>query len=326
MQYAGEIPLCIEYGTLLHYNEYMHLFIQKLVLTPLNDMRCRMNNRRKESLAGILFILPSISGFLLFYMIPFVISLAYCFTDSRKSFVGFKNFIDLFNNSAFILASTNTLKFNLASVPLIMIISFLFALLLNRKLKGVIYFRTFFIIPLVIPIASVILVWNIIFSPNGVLNNTLISLGIDPVNWLRSGWSVCVVALVYVWKNCGYNVVLFLAGLGNIPEDYYETARIDGANAFTCLIKITLPHMVPTSFFVFIISIINSFKVFREVYLLAGKYPYKDIYLLQHFMNNNFFNLSYQKLTTAAFLMILFICGIVFALFKTESRFGQNLI
>src|SRR5690606_13663667 len=131
--------------------------------------------------------------------------------------------------------------------------------------------------------------------------NLIMRFGIEPVNWLRSGWSTGVVALVYVWKNCGYNMVLFLAGLGNIPKEYYEAAYIDGAGPFTCLIKITLPYMVPTSFFVLIISIINSFKVFREVYLLAGKYPYQDIYLLQHFMNNNFFNLSYQKLTTAAF-------------------------
>jgi multiple sugar transport system permease protein len=284
-----------------------------------------MKSSKKEALAGILFISPSICGFMVFFMVPFVISLAYCFTDTSKKFVGFKNFIDLFGNSAFKLASINTLRFNLVSVPLIMLVSFLLALLLNRSIKGVTYFRTFFIIPLVVPVASVILVWNIIFSPNGVLNNLIMRFGIEPVNWLRSGWSTGVVALVYVWKNCGYNMVLFLAGLGNIPKEYYEAAYIDGAGPFTCLIKITLPYMVPTSFFVLIISIINSFKVFREVYLLAGKYPYQDIYLLQHFMNNNFFNLSYQKLTTAAFLMMVVICLMMLTLYRMESRFGRDL-
>lgn len=280
-----------------------------------------------EAIAGYAFALPSLAGFAVFYAIPFLISLYYCFTEGvgEVRFVGFKNFIDLLNSKSFILASTNTLIFNSISVPLIMILSLLFALLLNKKLRGQAYFRMFFIIPLVIPIASVILVWKIIFDSHGILNNFLTGFGIPSVDWMRSEWSVCVLIMTYIWKNCGYNVILFMAGLNSIPKEYYESAYIDGAGTFTCFKSITLPFLIPTGFFVFIISIINSFKVFREAYLLAGSYPDLHIYMLQHFMNNNFYNLSYQRLSTAAFLMAVIIFALVFTLFRAERRFGKSL-
>jgi multiple sugar transport system permease protein len=287
----------------------------------------KMDLKSRESIAGILFALPSLAGFALFFMIPFAISLYYCFTEGvgGARFVGFRNFISLLQSNSFLLASRNTLIFNSISVPLIIMVSFLFALLLNGNIKGLSYFRSFFILPLVIPVASVILVWQIMFNEYGALNNFLSGFGVGPVDWMRSGWSVGVLVLVYLWKNCGYNVVLFLAGLNSIPKEYYESARMDGAGPFTCMRRITVPFLAPTGFFVFIISIVNSFKVFREAYLLAGSYPDTHIYMLQHFMNNNFFNLSYQRLTTAAFLMAVVIVLLVFFLFRTESRFGRNV-
>lgn len=283
--------------------------------------------RTKEAIAGYLFALPSLAGFAMFFMIPFMISFYYCFTEGIGGvrFVGFKNFISLFQSSAFLLASKNTLLFNMISVPLIMIFSFILALLLNSNIKGLAYFRSFFIMPLVIPVASVILVWQVIFNKYGVLNHFISNFGLSPVDWLKSGWSPAVLVLVYIWKNCGYNVVLFITGLNSIPKEYYESARMDGAGGFTCTVKITIPFMFPTGFFVFIMSIINSFKVFREAYLLAGSYPDPRIYLLQHFMNNNFFNLSYQRLTTAAFVMVLAIGFLVFSLFKIESKSGRYI-
>jgi len=286
-----------------------------------------MKIRTREATEGYLFALPSLLGFAVFFAIPFVISLYYCFTSGigNVQFVGIKNFSDLLASKSFIRASQNTLIFNGISVPIIMLISLAFAMLLNKKLKGVAYFRMFFIMPLVIPVASIILVWNIIFDAHGVFNHYIAALGIEPVDWMRSKWSVGVLVLLYIWKNCGYNVILFLAGLNSIPNEYYESARIDGAGPFTCMRRITLPFLIPTTFFVFIMSIINSFKVFREAYLLAGSYPHMDIYMLQHFMNNNFFNLSYQRLTTAAFLMTIVISLLVYFLFRIEARFNRDM-
>ena len=295
------------------------------VKTPVHKRH--INLRTREAIAGYVFALPSLAGFALFLLAPFIISLYYCFTEGigGARFVGFSNFVSLLSSNSFLLAAKNTLIFNFISVPLIIILSLIFALLLNKKIKGQAYFRSFFILPLVIPVASVILVWQIIFNEYGVLNQFLSRFGVGSVDWMRSGWSVGVLVLVYIWKNCGYNVVLFLAGLNNIPKEYYESARIDGAGSFTCLLKITIPFLVPTGFFVFVMSMINCFKVFREAYLLAGSYPDTHIYMLQHFMNNNFFNLSYQRLTTAAFLMTVIITLLVFSLYRVEAKFGRNI-
>lgn len=289
--------------------------------------KIRIILKSRESIAGVLFALPSLTGFALFSMIPFIMSLYYCFTEGigGTRFVGLSNFISLLQSGSFQLASKNTLIFNTISVPLIIIVSFIFALLLNGKIKGLSYFRSFFILPLVIPVSSVILVWQILFNEYGALNHFLSDFGIRPVDWMRSGWSLGVLTLVYIWKNCGYNIVLFLAGINSIPKEYYESARMDGAGSLICMTKITIPFLVPTGFFVFIMSIVNSFKVFREAYLLAGSYPDTHIYMLQHFMNNNFNNLSYQRLTTAAFLMAAAIGLLVFFMLKIESRFGRDI-
>ena len=287
----------------------------------------RIKLKTKQSLVGLAFAFPSLAGFAMFFAIPFVISLYYCFTEGvgGSAFVGLKNFNDLLHSNSFLLAAKNTLIFNCISVPLIMILSLAFAILLNRQIKGLAIFRSFFILPMVIPAASIILVWNIVFNEYGVLNNILSNFGVPGIDWIRSDWSMWVLVILYIWKNCGYNVILLLAGLNNIPKEYYEAARIDGAKPFDCLLKITIPFLIPTGFFVFMVSIVNSFKVYREAYLLAGSYPSLKIYMLQHFMNNNFLNLSYQRLTTAAFLMAIIVALLVFILYKIEARFGRGI-
>ncbi len=284
--------------------------------------------KTSEALAGLVFALPSLAGFVLFFVAPFLLSLYYCFTEGigGTQFVGLKNFQSLFQSSSFILALKNTLCFNALCLPLIIIVSLGFALLLNTKIKGLPFFRSIFILPLVIPVASVILVWQIVFHEQGVLNSLTALLGIPPIDWIKSEGALAVLILLYIWKNCGYNMILLLAGLNNIPKEYYESAHMDGAGPFLCFRKITLPYLAPSGFFVLVISIINSFKVFRESYQLAGNYPHKSIYMLQNFMNNNFQNLSLQRLSTAAFLMFIIISLLVSILFKIESRIRRNLI
>lgn len=289
--------------------------------------RKRIRLETGEAFAGVLFALPSLAGFTLFFIVPFFISLYYCFTEGigMARFAGLKNFSSLLGSNSFLLAAKNTLIFNAICIPLILVLSLLFALLLNNKIRGLKAFRSFFILPLVIPVASVVLVWQILFDENGALNHLLEAFGLNPVNWMSSQWSVAVLILLYLWKNCGYNMVLFLAGLNSIPKEYYESARMDGAGTWTCLTRITLPFLVPTGFFVLVISIINALKVFRESYQLAGNYPDRHIYMLQNFMNNNFANLNYQRLSTAAFLMFAVIGLMVFFLFRFESRLGRDM-
>jgi len=277
-------------------------------------------------IVGGLFAVPCVAGFTVFFAAPFLISLYYCFTKgiSGTEFAGFENFISLFKSDSFRLAAVNTIKFNFVSVPVIMALSLALAFLLNSKVKYASVFKTFFILPLVIPVASVILVWQIFFGEYGTLNGILAGFKLQTADWLNSGWSFFILVLLYVWKNCGYNIILFIAGLNNIPAEYYETAKIDGAGRLKCFLKVTIPFLIPAGFFIFIISIINSFKVFREAYLLAGSYPHQDIYMLQHFMNNNFGNLNYQRLSTGAFMVVVLIAILVFFLFKFEDRFSSG--
>lgn len=137
---------------------------------------------------------------------------------------------------------------------------------------------------------------------------------------MKSEWAQGVIIFIYVWKNIGYNVVLFLAGLQNIPDQYYEIANLEGAS-WARKLQITLIYLIPTGFLVMLMSILNSFKVFREIYLVAGDYPHDSIYMLQHYMNNMFLSLDIQKLSAAAFLMVLCILVIVLMLFRIEHKF-----
>lgn len=291
-------------------------------MAPLNFNDRGNHMKKRNARYALFFLAPSLAGFTLFFLLPFIRSIWYSFMDSPVSgnFVGLSNYVELLSNPIFLKAGVNTLLFTGISVPLIMTIALMLALLLNRGIYLRNIMRTFFISPLVIPVASVVLVWQIIFGGTGVMNGLLNSSGLGAVDWMNTSWARFVVIIVYLWKNVGYDMVLFLAGLQSIPPEYYESAQIDGASAFQRFWNITLVYLTPTSFFVLIISIINSFKVFRETYLIAGSYPHDSIYMLQHYMNNMFSSLDYQKLTTAAFILALLIFLLVFALFGFERK------
>jgi multiple sugar transport system permease protein len=288
-----------------------------------------MLKRRKfnEGITASLFLAPSAIGFALFFFIPFLIGCYYSLMDSPVdgSFVGLRNYNDLIHNEVFRRAAWNTFRFTAISVPLNMLLSLGLAMMLNRSVYLRSLFRISFLFPLVIPVASVVLIWQIIFDLNGSLNGLMHAWGMSPRDWMESRSSLAVVIIVYLWKNIGYNMVLFLAGLQNIPVDYYEAASIDGAGKFRQWRSITLIYLTPTTFFVFIISIINSFKVFRETYMIAGEYPHEDIYMMQHYMNNMFKSLDYQKLTSAAFLMAIVITFLVFILFRAERHITNSI-
>jgi multiple sugar transport system permease protein len=176
-----------------------------------------------------------------------------------------------------------------------------------------------------VPIASVVLIWQVIFHLNGTLNQVIEAFGGAGVDWLKSDFGLFVVAILFLWKNLGYNMVLFLAAIQGIPKDLLEVATLEGAGAFYKFFFIKLRYLSPSILFVGIMSLISSFKVFRETYLLTGDYPYSRLYLLQHFMNNTFRTLDYQKLSSAAILMGIVMVIIIGALFYIENRFGGEL-
>jgi multiple sugar transport system permease protein len=276
---------------------------------------------------GAAFMAPSALGILTFFVIPFMVIIYYSMVDNpvRRNFVGFDNFISLITNSAFKEAAFNTLVFSLIAVPAAVILSLLLAMLLDMGIPGKSRFRTVFLCPLMVPVASVVIVWQVMFHTNGALNEIISVFGANPVDWMNSKYNVLIILSLFLWKNLGYNMVLFMAAFANIPEDLIEVSRLEGAGAWTIFFKIKLRYLSPTIFFVAVLSLINSFKIFREVYLLTGGYPYGNIYYLQHFMNNQFEALNYQKLSTAAVIMSIVMVIIIGILFIAENKFGKEV-
>ena len=276
---------------------------------------------KRDALTGFLFSLPSIIGMLVFFLIPFVICIILSLTDSISSmkFVGIDNYVDIISSRTFRLAVWNTFKFIIVAVPLIMIFSLTIAMLLYQKLAGFEFFRSIFVFPLVLPVSSVILFFQLVFAENGFANDFLSLLGLPVKNWLDSSYSFVVLVILYIWKNCGYNIILFLAALNSIPKVYYEAAEMDTESRISKLRYITLPMIRPYLFFILVISIINTFKSFKEAYILCGNYPNENIYMIQHFMNNNFQNLNYTRLSVGAILIFAIIFIFIFILLTNGS-------
>lgn len=282
---------------------------------------------KRERFATAWFLIPSIAGVLLFFILPFFVVVYFSIVDNpvNREFVFLENYIKLFANNAFKLALKNTLEFSLIAVPTAVVLSLLLAIVLDLNIPFKTQFRTVFITPLMVPVASVVLIWQVIFHHNGALNEWIAFFGTAPIDWLKSDYSQIVIVTLYLWKNIGYNMILFMAALSNIPKDIIEVSTIEGANAVQRFFYIKLRYLSSSIFFVAILSLINSFKVFREVYLLTSDYPYDSLYLLQHFMNNTFRTLDYQKLSTAAIIMCLAMIVIIGIMLWIDNHVGRDL-
>ncbi len=283
--------------------------------------------KRKERIGWSLFMAPSLLGVLTFFILPFIVVIIYAFVNNpiQMEFAGFNNFIYLFNNAAFKIAVTNTLKFSFVAVPLAVLLALLLAALLEMKIPLKSQFRTFFLSPMMVPIASIVLIWQVLFHYNGVINEFLLQLGFDKIDWMKSEYAHIVIVILFLWKNLGYNMILFMAAMSSIPKEIIEVAQLENASPWQIFIHIKLRYLSPTILFVTILSLINSFKVFREIYLLTGDYPYETLYMLQHFMNNTFRSMDYQKLSSAAILMSLVMIVIIGILFIIENYFGKDV-
>ena len=289
--------------------------------------KIQLNDTSKDFLQSMCFLSPSLIGVCVFFIVPFGVVVYYSLIDGvgSRNFVFLDNFIKLFRNSAFLLAAKNTLTFSAWAVPLAVALSMILALMLEAHIPMKSQFRTFFLSPMMVPVASVVLIWQVLFNFNGTVNEFLLLFGADKIDWLQSAHSQAVVIILFLWKNLGYFMILFMAGLANIPKELLEVADVEGASEWYKFFAIKLRYLSPTVLFVTILSLINSFKVFREVYLLTGDYPYETLYMLQHFMNNTFKSLDYQKLSAAAVVMALVMVLIIALLFKAEDWFGKDV-
>ena len=275
----------------------------------------KVKRKKKINKAPLYFILPSLIGVAAFTLLPFLDVFIRSFQSAiSREFSGLENYYDRFSNAAFKLASLNTIKFVIVCIPLLLVISLAIAVFLNRFVQASQILRTAFLIPMAIPIASVVLIWNIVFHEQGALSGVLNNFNIAGQDWMSTGYAFWVLVFSYIWKNLGYTIILWLAGLNAISKEIYESAKVDGAGDFKCFTKITLPCLKPTLYTVAVLSLLNSFKVFREAYLVAGDYPDKSMYLLQHLFNNWFREMSFGKMAAASVVMAVIIFGLIMLL------------
>ena len=280
---------------------------------------------RRSKWTGLSFLLPGFCGVAVFSLLPFMDVIRSSFVQVVSGrFCGLENYRIVLHNRAFLLAVKNTLRFLLVCLPLLLGISLVLAFLLHawqmafhQKLR---LLKAVYLVPMAIPAASLVLLWKLMFDKHGFVNGILHLCGIHAVDWMNTGAAFFVLVFSYIWKNLGYTMVLWLAGLSSISPDLYEAAEMDGAGRMTQFFKITLPLIRPLIFTIVVLSFLNSFKVFREAYLVAGNYPQEDMYLLQHLFNNWFTDLSVDKMAAGSVLLALVIAGFVLLLQKLWER------
>lgn len=276
---------------------------------------------RRSKWTGLSFLLPGFCGVAVFSFLPFMDVIRSSFVQVVSGrFCGLENYRIVLHNRAFLLAVKNTLRFLLVCLPLLLGISLALAFLLHawqmafhQKLR---LLKAAYLVPMAIPAASLVLLWKLMFDKHGFVNGILHLCGIHAVDWMNTGAAFFVLVFSYIWKNLGYTMVLWLAGLSSISPDLYEAAEMDGAGRMTQFFKITLPLIRPLIFTIVVLSFLNSFKVFREAYLVAGNYPQEDMYLLQHLFNNWFTDLSVDKMAAGSVLLALVITVFVLLLQK----------
>lgn len=283
--------------------------------------------RSRENRAFFLFLAPSFLGVLIFVVMPFLDVFKRSFTTAiTGQFRGVENYKIIFTNQAFHLAVKNTLYFTAVCIPLLVVTGFLIALPLSR-LKNAGTIKSFYLFPLAMPVATIVMVWKMLFYRQGFLNLALTSLGEWTGLWgeihtdyLGTGAAFWVLVCSYVWKNTGYTVVLWLAGILGIPTEILDAAKVDGAGSFQRVWYVVLPNLKGSLYTIVILSFLNSFKIYREAYLVAGAYPHQSIYLLQHLFNNWFVNLEFDKMAAAAICTGGFLFVVIILLQKVWDK------
>ena len=247
------------------------------------------------------FLLPNLLGVLYFSLLPMWQVILRSFQRAvGGKWVGVQNYLTVMDNTAFQKAVANTGKFTAVCIPLLVVISLALAVLLF-SIPGIgSSLRSVFLMPMAVPAASVVLVWKVLFHENGLINGLLQNLGGTGVNWMESDAAFWMLVISYLWKNLGYTMILWTAGLSAIPETIYEAAQVDGAGRWQTFLHITLPNLRGSAYTITVMSLLNSFKVFREAWLVAGDYPHQSMYFLQHLYNNWFRELDFDKIAAAS--------------------------
>lgn len=269
-------------------------------------------NKINKALTVLLFLLPCLIGLIVFNLIPIIQSAYISFTEwnliSSPRFIGFDNFIDIFSDEYSMKSILNTFRFAILYVPIVIVISLFLAAILDMKLKFVQVYRSLIFIPVLLSWVVVSLLWMWLFNAdNGLINYLLSLLGIKGPAWLLDkNYAMTAIIIASLWKDMGYFAIIFLSGLQNISDEFYESASIDGASSFRKFINITLPLLSPTFFFVTIVLTINSLQVFDQMYVMTKGGPLGSTTTIVMQIYNNAFKLSHAGLACAqAWFLVL---------------------
>lgn len=247
------------------------------------------------------FLLPNLLGVLCFSLLPMLQVLLRSFQSAIGGrWTGLQNYGAVITNPAFQIAVSNTVRFTTVCIPLLIAVSLVLAVLLYTMPGVGGTLRSLFLMPMAVPAASVVLAWKVLFHGKGLINGALLSMGGSGIDWMGSGAAFWMLVISYLWKNLGYTMILWTAGLSAIPRSVYEAAQVDGAGGYQTLRYITLPNLRGTAYTITVMSLLNAFKVFREAWLVAGDYPHESMYLLQHLYNNWFRELDFDKIAAAS--------------------------
>lgn len=280
-----------------------------------------MKRFHKKELAGVLFLLPGFTGVVCFTLLPFAEVVKRSFQSAvTAEWVGWKNYQTIFSNTAFRMAAINTLRFTGICIPVLVAVSLLLAVVLQNLHTGKNVLKSIFLIPVAVPAASLVLVWKVLFHSNGLFNAIIEIMGKNRISWMSSDAAFAVLIISYLWKNIGYDMILWIAGLSGISNEIYEAARVDGAGDWKCFTRITIPNLMPSLYTITVLSFLNSFKVFREAWLVAGDYPHQSMYLIQHLYNNWFRELSFDKIAAAAVINALVVLALILLLQRAWEK------
>lgn len=285
---------------------------------PIPAYRRGSKLRLRNALIGWSFILPNFIGFGLLTLVPIVVLFYMSFTNwnvfGKADWIGFANFVRLIGDGSFRISVVNTLYYSAMHIPLTIVVSLGLALLLNNKLRGVAFFRTAAFFPYITSIVAIAVVWNLLFSPEyGPINEFLRFIGIqNPPGWLTSPeWAMPAVVIVSTWRDMGYYMILFLAGLQTVPRELHEAARVDGASVWQRFVNVTLPCLRPTMFFVTVMLTINSFKIFDLILVMTEGGPGQSTLVMSQFIYRKGFEESQFGYASAAAVVLFFMCIIV---------------
>ena len=277
---------------------------------------CTWRSRIRRKAAPFVFLLPGLSGVLLFSVIPFVRVIVSSFRNMFSGeFTGFRNYEAVLESEAFRLAAANMLRFIGVGLPCLLALSLVLALVLTGNAWGE-RCKYLYLVPLAVPAATMVLIWRLFFARQGYLNGIL---GTHRA-FLEEDSSFWILVGSYLWKNLGYTLILWMGGLKAVPKEMTDAARVDGAGGVVLFMRVTLPCLKGSAYTILIVSLLNSFQVFREAYLAGGSYPQDKIYLLPHIFNNWYTKLEFYKMAAAAVLSVLVLGGIGVCLKRLWDR------